>query len=323
MTAIVQSITTTAVPAMENEENLTLMGVLVNKFTNAEIIIYRIFFSLILIFGVLFNIILLYLYFKNKKIRDSIIIFIIFMTFNDLFIEIWEGSQQIYITFVRIDDLPVPLCVLVHAIGIAAYGQSFDFLLLTYIYRYKKINNPFEYEKELTTKKSTIIIFLNFLFGVFLSLYPVFISVLDYNGHGSCKGYYNFKNKYFPILILTVVPITIGIIIFHIKTIRIAKKHVDQIERQIKQLKNISTSSKANLIPLFLQFILWSIFGLVIIMFLLNSNYIQTQKMIVGISHLLLAHTLFNPIFTIFGNRSVKLAFFELFNFKFSKILPN
>lgn len=308
---------------VNNASSPTVSEVLLRRFTKTELIIYNCFFSVQVIFGFIFNFILIYLYFKDKKIRESTIIFIPLLALNDISFDLWESFQQIISKYVNLDKISPVICVITFCIGITLSIQSEYFQLITVIYRYVKIKNPLDYHKYLTKKRTLSILFGIFLFSFSMSLLPFLISVLDYTGRGSCKGYYNLKHEYIPLVVLSMLPVLIGILIFYVKILKIAKKHAKSMEIQMKKIKSISASSKANLIQILLTICLWIIFSLALITFVLGKNDIKVKKFMSSITQIMLFQTVFNPIFSIFGNFALKSSLFQLIHVKSPEIRPN
>lgn len=307
---------------LNDEKEVTLSNIIF-KLTNIEIILLQSTFFFVTVLGAVLNTLILYFYCKCKKIRETSVIFILLMTINDLFLEIWETLQYFLMRGLKVDSFHPVMCIVTFSLGVTFYVQSEYFLLFTFIYRYVRINNPLSYHNYLTTKFSIFLIFGTLLFSLFASLFPVYTSIANFNGKGTCKGYYSFKNEYIPLIIVFVLPVILGVLIFHIKTLKIAKKHANLMENQMKQYKNISTSSKAYLIQLLIQLTLWILFTSALLKFVLEGKIIQAQKIVYGVTHLIVSQSFFNAIFTIFGNVQIKLEFYKLFHLKQSKIIPN
>lgn len=307
---------------LRNNAKYTFSEILQFEFTKMELILLKTSFYILVIFGYILNFTVLYLYCKDKRIRESTVIFVPIIAVNDVCLDIWETLQNVLSEFLTVDNLLTPLCILTYSVGVSFSVQSQYFLFMTFVYRYVKINNPFDYDKYLANKRLIIIVFGIFLFGTCVSLSPVLISAINYTGKGSCNGYYHYKSEYLPLVILLMLPVLIGALIYHIKTLKIAKKHTNLMGNQTKKLKNISKSSKASFLQLLLTILIWILFMTVILKFVFDKNHIQVKKFMFGITHVIIFQTSLNPIFSIYGNVSIKIAFLQIIRYKGQSISP-
>lgn len=306
----------------KNDEEFKDHTIITVKFTEIEILMYTLSFIILFIIGLILNIFLLYLFIRKKKIRDGLIKFVPLVTINDVVMGLWELEQLLVLKYINLEKLPPPLCTALNCIGSTLYIQSQYYLLFIFISRYMKINNPFNHKEYLTIPRLIIILISVFILSAVTSLIPMFLSVSNYTGEGNCQGWYNYKTHYLPINFLFFLPISVGVLYFHIKIMKIAKKHANSMEVQMKQIKNISAASKANLIQLLLTIIIWVFFCLGLTLLILNDKRVKAQKLIFCISQIVLSQTVYNPLFTVFGNVSLKFEFYRFFRLKNQNISP-
>lgn len=293
-----------------------------NQLEKWKEIVYLIFLIVLATSSVILNSVVLILYGKTERIRKATVIFVPIFTFNDLCMTITRVTNQFILQNVPTAFSFTPYCIYVFAFELIIYTQSQYHLLFIFIFKYIKINFPFTFDEYYNVKRCFIIIIIIIIVTTIFGLFPVYMAIDNPTDRLSCNGYFKFEREHYGIYLSLFIPVIVGVTGLHIGILRIAKKHAMGMESQLKKIQNISYSSKFTLLQLLISILLWIVFGM-ILGFLKNIEPLTRSQLTVGLQYLLLTQLVVNPIITILGNSSIKLAFRKLFFcWKMAKIYP-
>lgn len=292
-------------------------------FTETEKIVLDITLFTAVTVGLFLNSLISFSYLSERKLRESSIIFIHFLTINDIVIGLWVSVHYLIYKYVNYQIFDAPFCLVSYLIENFLQYQSQSFLLVILMYRYIRIKFPLNYEIYLTKRNSNIIIFIIFSISSFYCVIPVIFAHLITKRNSACNGNFSFETDCLILTILFLLPLVISAFIFHVKILKIAKKHVNLMKNQTKKYQNVLKSSKFNLIQILLIILLWISFSISIITLDNMKETIQLEKVTYAIPHIICFQTVTNPIFTILGNSEIKSTISKKMFMVKRKISPN
>lgn len=282
-----------------------------NLYTEKNNLIFRLFLILFIILASFFNLSLLILFLKYEKVRNTSIIFIPVMGINDTIRVFWRLFLLIMEREINANLWFPPFCIIYFTLDITLYIISQYYLLFIFIYRYIIIKYPFHYENYLTIKRSIIIIILIIILTIIFVIFPVYLAIFGYKT-SFCNGYFYYKFELYFIYLSIFLPVIFASLTLHVKILKIAKIHSNEIEKQTGKLSNISKSSKITILQLCIMIILWLYYSIVTYIFLQVKNSVST-RLVQSIGHIVVVQAFLNSLITIFGNSPIKSAFFQFF----------